>query len=218
MRDIGIYKTLVFDCDGVVLDSNQLKTQAYYNTAISHGSSPAQAQALVDHHVQYGGISRYPKYEFFLREIMHEEVTDQALKKLLDKFADEIRQGLLVCAVAPGLEELRKATPDAKWMMVSGGDQAELRALFRARGLDHLFDAAIFGSPDNKDSILARELANGNLLEPAILFGDSMYDHQAASKVGLDFAFVSHWTEFSGWQEYCKQHHIDVIHDLEVLV
>lgn len=218
MRDLGGYKTLVFDCDGVLLDSNQLKTQAYYNTAITHGSSSAQAQALVDHHVQYGGISRYPKYEFFLREIMHEQVTDAAVKKLLVSFADEIRQGLLTCAVAPGLERLREATPDARWMMVSGADQAELRALFAKRGLDHLFDGGIFGSPDNKDTILARELANGHLLEPAVFFGDSLYDHQAASRARIDFVFVSQWTEFSGWKDYIKTNGIKVIERLELLL
>jgi phosphoglycolate phosphatase-like HAD superfamily hydrolase len=217
MRPIGSYKTLVFDCDGVVLDSNQLKTQAYFVTAMSHGATQAQAQALVDHHVKFGGISRYPKYELFLRDIMHEEVTDQAMKKLLDKFAEEIRQGLLVCKVAPGLEQLREATENAKWMMVSGGDQSELRALFKERGLDHFFDAGIFGSPDNKDAILPRELASGNLIQPAVFFGDSLYDHEAATRAGLDFVFVSHWTEFSGWEAYCKAHHIDVIADLEVL-
>lgn len=218
MRDLGEYKTLVFDCDGVVLDSNQLKTQAYHNTAVRHGASPAQAQALVDHHVKFGGISRYPKYELFLREIMHQEVTDAAVKKLLDSFAEEIREGLLTCEVAPGLERLREATPNAKWLMVSGADQAELRTLFAARGLDHLFNGGIFGSPANKDTILAREVDNGNLARPAIFFGDSLYDHQAAARVELDFVFVNLWTEFAGWEEYVKSNGIEVIERLENII
>jgi phosphoglycolate phosphatase-like HAD superfamily hydrolase len=218
MLNLKPYKTLVFDCDGVILDSNKLKTQAYYDTAISYGANKAQAQALVDHHVQYGGISRYPKYELFLREIMGQTVTDEALKTLLERFAYEIHRGLLNCKMAPELEDLREATPDARWMLVSGGDQAELRTLFAERGIDGIFDAGIFGSPDNKDMILAREIANGNLAMQAIFFGDSRYDHQAAIRAGLDFVFVSGWTELGEWQKYCAENNIDVIESLAAVL
>ncbi|MDP2247466.1 MAG: HAD family hydrolase, partial [Nitrosomonadales bacterium] len=49
--DISQYKTIVFDCDGVILDSNQLKTQAYFDTAIDFGANEQQAKALMDYHV-----------------------------------------------------------------------------------------------------------------------------------------------------------------------
>ena len=47
MRPLAEYKTLVFDCDGVVLNSNQLKIQAYHDVAIEFGANEQQAQALV---------------------------------------------------------------------------------------------------------------------------------------------------------------------------
>jgi len=34
------------------------------------------------------------------------------------------------CDVADGLRDLREATPQAKWMILSGGDQQEIRTLF----------------------------------------------------------------------------------------
>ena len=218
MLNLKPYKTLVFDCDGVILDSNKLKTQAYYDTAISYGANETQAQTLVNHHVQYGGISRYPKYEYFIREIMGQAVTNEALKTLLDRFAYEIHRGLLNCALAQGLGYLRDATLESRWMLVSGGDQAELRTLFAEREIDGMFDAGIFGSPDNKDMILTREIANGNLEQPAIFFGDSRYDHQAAVRAGLDFVFVSGWTELEEWQKYCAENNIKVIGSLEVVL
>ena len=62
-----------------------------------------------------------------------------------------------------------------------------------------LFDGGIFGSPDTKDSILSRELANGNIQQPALFLGDSRYDHQAATQAGLEFVFVSGWSEVKDW-------------------
>ncbi|HYG31700.1 MAG TPA: HAD family hydrolase [Methylophilaceae bacterium] len=212
--DLQQYKTLVFDCDGVVLDSNQLKTEAYYHVAMGFGANHEQAQALVDYHVRLGGISRFIKFRYFLDEILHQPVTDDAMAELLESFAEEIHRGLLVCEMAAGLIELREITRDTSWMLVSGGDQTELRTLFAERGIDELFDAGIFGSPDNKDVILEREGANGNLPKPAIFFGDSRYDHEAAIRAGLDFVFVSRWTELQDWQAYCSQHKITVIERL----
>ena len=208
--DIKRYKTLVFDCDGVVLNSNQLKIQAYYDVAIKYGADKKQAQALVDYHIKLGGISRYPKFEYFLREIMNEPVTDTATQSLLDDFGNEVKRLLIDCEVAPGLLDLRKKTPDIRWMIISGGDQTELRLIFIARKLHVLFDAGIFGSPTDKDEILTRELASGNIAQPALFLGDSRYDHVASVRAGLDFIFLSDWTDFEGWQEYCDANQIPV--------
>lgn len=125
------------------------------------------------------------------------------LDALLVRYAAAVREGLRTCAVTPGLSDLRALTPGARWLIVSGGDQAELRAVFAARGLATLFDGGIFGSPDTKDTILAREQARGGIAAPALFLGDSRYDHEAASAAGLDFVFVSGWSEFSGWEAYC---------------
>ena len=214
--DLTQYRTLVFDCDGVILDSNRVKTEAFHYAAQPYGEGPAQE--LVAYHMQNGGISRFAKFEKFLREVAHLPVTDEAMQTLLDRFTQESRQGLLECAVAPGLEELRAATPNARWMVVSGASQAELHDVFAQRGIERGFDAGIYGSPDSKDHILAREIASGNLALPALFLGDSRYDHIASTRVGLDFVFVSGWTEFEGWEDYCSQHSIRIVKDLPHLM
>ena len=205
--DITKYKTIVFDCDGVVLDSNLVKTEAYFRTAKSLGATDAQAQALVDYHVRLGGISRYHKFDWYLREVLHQPATQEAIQILLDEFARELEVVLMECAVADGLPELRAASA-ANWMILSGGDQQEIRTLFAKRDLAKYFDGGLFGSPDNKDTVLAREKENGNLQFPALFIGDSKYDFEAATRAGLDFVFLSAWTEVADWQRYCAEHQI----------
>lgn len=208
--DITKYKTIVFDCDGVVLDSNLVKTEAYFRTAKSLGATDAQAQALVDYHVRLGGISRYHKFDWYLREVLHQSATQEAIQILLDEFARELEVVLMECAVADGLPELRAAS-SANWMILSGGDQQEIRTLFAKRDLAKYFDGGLFGSPDNKDTVLAREKENGNLRFPALFIGDSKYDYEAATRAGLDFVFLSGWTEVADWQGYCAEHKILVL-------
>lgn len=213
--NLARYRTLVFDCDGVILDSNRVKTRAFHYAAAPYGET--LAQALVAYHTQNGGISRFAKFEKFLREMAGLPVTEAALQELLGRFEQESRQGLLQCAVAPRLDELKQATPQARWMVVSGASEAELHDVFAQRGLEHWFEGGIFGSPVSKDDILAREIENGNLALPALFIGDSRYDHVASTRAGLDFVFLSAWTEFDGWQAYCAEHGIAIIDSLDRL-
>lgn len=207
--DLEKYKTLVFDCDGVILNSNKIKTQAFYDAAKSYGHSAAQA--LLDYHVQNGGISRYKKFEYFFTNILESPVDQGELETLLNLFADEVKKALLICEIAEGLTQLREKTRDATWCIVSGGDQNELREVFSERKLDRLFDGGIFGSPDTKDGILFREMENQNISSKALFLGDSKYDYQAASTAGLDFVFLSNWSEVYNWQKWITEESIYVV-------
>lgn len=215
--DLAKYKTIVFDCDGVVLDSNITKIDTYFRTAKKLGASNEQAQALVDYHVKLGGISRYPKFVWYLEEVLQKPATKEAVQEYLDAFGIAVSKGLMNCKVAEGLQALREKTNHANWLIVSGGDQQEIRELFPKRVLAHLFDGGIFGSPDNKDEILKREIESGNIQMPALFLGDSRYDHQSSTRAGLDFVFLSDWTDVPNWETYCKEHEVHVCRNIKSL-
>ena len=208
----------MFDCDGVVLNSNQLKIQAYFDVAIEFGANQTQAKALVDHHIALGGISRYPKFEYFLREIMHQVVTDDAMNALLNSFTTQVTRLLSTCEVSPYLNALKLATKESKWMILSGGDQAEIREIFKLRQLDTFFEGGIYGSPDNKDLVLAREKDNGNIQFPALFIGDSQYDYLASTNAGLDFLFLSDWTDMTNWKSFAENNQIKFLTNLAALI
>ena len=88
MLDIQQYKTIVFDCDGVVLNSNQTKINAYFEVAKRLGGSDAQAQAFVDYHIKLGSFPRNVKIDYYLREIVKQPVTEAAIQPYLVAFED----------------------------------------------------------------------------------------------------------------------------------
>jgi len=207
----------VFDCDGVVLDSNITKIDSYFRTAKKLGATDVQAQMLVDHHVKFGGISRYPKFVWYIEKVLNEKTTKTAVQEYLDAFSLAVKRGLMRCKIADGLHALRNKIPDAKWLVVSGGDQQEIRDLFDKRELAHLFDSGLFGSPDNKDEILVREKENGNIKFPALFIGDSKYDYESSTRAGLDFIFLSDWTDVPDWKAFCAEHQIHVCRNIQSL-
>tara|TARA_Y100000780_G_C13692173_1_gene420003 strand:+ start:5235 stop:5891 length:657 start_codon:yes stop_codon:yes gene_type:complete len=206
------YDIIVFDCDGVILNSNSVKTNAFYETALPYGE--VAARMLMEHHTLNGGISRYEKFNFFLESILPKHSKPghtPTLDELLKSYAAIIRKGLLSCDIADGLFHLKHATKGSKWMVASGGDQNEIRRVFSERKLTSLFDYGIFGSPDNKYQILDREIPSQ---ASVLFFGDSKYDYEVSKAKDFDFIFISDWTEVSDWSSWTKKNNIKTANDL----
>lgn len=211
------YKTIVLDCDGVVLNSNQTKVDAYYNTAKRTGGTDAQAQAFVDYHIKLGSIPRNDKIRYYISDILKQPFTEEFFQALMDTFTEILDETLMQCEVAPELEKLKQKTSQAKWMLMSGGDQEELRKIFPRRGLDNLFELGIYGGPTKKNEHLATMIADGTIQFPALFIGDSRFDHQASTGAGLDFVFLSDWTDMPDWQSYCTAHTVTVVPHMHAL-
>ena len=210
------YNSIVFDCDGVLLNSNKLKSEAFYKAALPYGVEAAND--LVSYHMKNGGVSRYIKFELFLRDLIPKGALGPSIDELLNVYAVEVRQGLLTCEIAKGLAELREKTITSDWFIVSGGDQQELREVFRLRGLTSLFNGGIYGSPSTKDEILESLIVSDKVSDSGLFLGDSKYDYLAATKANLDFIFVSDWSEFFEWDHYFSDKDIPVVSRLSDLL
>ena len=215
--NLSKYQTIIFDCDGVILNSNFQKIEAYRNTAIIYGSSKTQAEELVAHHVELTGISRHIKFKHFLKEIMHEEVTDFSMKTLVDNLNKEVINLLKDCEVAGEIEKLKSQTIKSTWMVASGGDQEELRFLFQEKNIASYFEGGIYGSPSSKHKIIESKLKNKNFL-PALFLGDSLYDIQTAKKYNLDFIFIYGWTDLKNWKKICEDEGLTYIEKIGDLI
>tara|TARA_B110000037_G_scaffold222990_1_gene301131 strand:- start:2464 stop:3117 length:654 start_codon:yes stop_codon:yes gene_type:complete len=217
MSDLTKYNTIIFDCDGVILNSNFKKIEAYRNAALEYGASSVQAEELVNHHIELTGISRYIKFKYFLKEIMSEKITDEAMKKLVNYLNEQVLELLKDCEVTSGLRELKNKTKDTSWMVASGGDQKELRYLFKKNKIDFFFSEGIYGSPSSKHEIIEKKIKNKNFY-PALFLGDSLYDIQTAKKYNLDFIFVYGWTDLKEWKKVCEDYNLDYIEKVKDLI
>jgi phosphoglycolate phosphatase-like HAD superfamily hydrolase len=196
MRRIGEYKTIAFDCDGVILNSNGIKTDAFYEVALPYGTEAADA--LKAHHISCGGVSRNLKFSYLFSNILRRAPEPGEINALLKRYGNLVSSELMAVEITPGLETFRAETQPAKWVVVSGGNQAELRSLFSYRNLNHLFDTnSIFGSPRSKNEIVRDEKKKGLLASPLLFLGDSHYDYDVAKQHNFDFVFVRDWSEWS---------------------
>ena len=206
------YKTIIFDCDGVLLNSNQIKSEAFYQTALPAGEK--YAAELLDFHRNHGGISRNKKFEYFLNRIVATKKNRLELPALLETYANLVVDKLLKSEVSEGLDLLRDKTSEATWFVISGGNELEIKEVFSEKRIAQYFNGGIFGSPKSKDDIFKELIEEGRIKFPAIYFGDSRYDHEVAVKNSVDFVFVSNWTEFADWRAYCSDNQLPNIDKL----
>ena len=64
MRNIEEYKTIVFDCDGVILNSNRIKTEGFEYSVKNFGDEAVKE--IKNYHLKNGGVSRiWAQFDFF---------------------------------------------------------------------------------------------------------------------------------------------------------
>lgn len=179
-------KCLVFDCDGVILDSVPVKTKAFRRLAEPYGEEAADR--FVIYHARHGGVSRYKKFEWFFDEIVGRPIKpeeSEAWGKKFEEYAlDEVRR----CRMIPGaMETLEKWRGVLPMYVCSGAPSGELNLVLSERKLDGFFQG-IYGSPPAKAQLL-REITRVSLLDPAdaVMVGDSSTDRDAAEYAGTQF-------------------------------
>jgi phosphoglycolate phosphatase-like HAD superfamily hydrolase len=214
---INNIKSLIFDCDGVILNSNKVKKAAYYKVAFSYYGDRL-ANLLVEYLEENTGKPREHFFTHFLNNLAPSHTSGPSVEELVIEVGEEIHKGLMECEISQSLFELRENTPDLKWLVVSGGVESELRDIFTKRSLLDLFDAGVYGGPMTKDEILNSLIKENKLEFPALFLGDSMYDHKAANRANIDFLFVSEWSDFKGWKNYCNENKILSIKSLRDLI
>jgi len=207
--ELSKYKTWFFDCDGVLLDSNQLKSESFYEVALTYGEE--NAQALVEYNKRIGGVTRFEKFKYFFETILEKKTFEKELENALNNFSAFVCEKLMSCPETYGVRDFLDSLPtDSKKYVVSGGAQSEIQYVFKQRGLDAYFDG-IYGSPDSKGVIMSSKVKSPDVEYPAVFIGDSRYDYEVASQFNLDFFFMTKYTEFDGWKLYFMDKRVKII-------
>jgi phosphoglycolate phosphatase-like HAD superfamily hydrolase len=195
-----MHKTWIFDCDGVILDSNNLKTDSFYEVALAYGK--ANAEKFVQYHKENGGISRYEKFSFFFKTILRKTACSDELNAALTEYGRLVKEKLLVSKETPCVRKCLNNLPeDAIAIVVSGGNQEEIREIFQAKGIDRYF-SGIYGSPLDKNTIIQNLIRSKEIIPPAIFIGDSLYDYEVAKNNHFTFFFMSQYSEFADWKQF----------------
>ena len=217
MQTISDYKSVIFDCDGVILQSNKLKTNAFSEVLSSEPKK--KVDDFINYHKTNGGVSRYVKFEYYFREIKHEKNYKQMAEKAILQYAKIVKSKLKRIDYVPGFLEIINYFNSKKvpCFIISGGDQDELHEIFQYRQIFDKFKC-ILGSPIEKESHVKNLLMDNFIIGPAIFFGDASSDMKAAINNQIEFCFVKQFSEWKDGERIAKQASCMVIENFEEIL
>lgn len=187
------YKLIIFDFDGVILDSNNIKKKAIKESVA--GILPLKKiNEFVKYFIEFSGIPREKKISIYFSDSNSDEIL-QRYEKILKK---RLSKAMLIPGIKEFLIFLKKYK--IKKIILSGGSEKEIKKIVFDKDLISYFDQ-IHGGPLNKEENLKKICVT----KPILMFGDSKIDYNLARLYGFDFIFVNGYTSMNNWKTELKQ-------------
>lgn len=183
LTDFGV---VVFDFDGVLVESVEVKTTAFAKLYQPYGDGIRDQ--VVAHHLSHGGMSRYEKFRHWHRTFLGVELTADELADLAQRFAALVEDEVVAAAYVEGAIDLLEQWSKTRALFIaSATPQDELRRIVERRDLKQYFVES-FGSPRRKGAVLA-ELATrtGRDSRDLLMIGDSLSDYEASVEAHTSF-------------------------------
>jgi phosphoglycolate phosphatase-like HAD superfamily hydrolase len=172
---------IVFDFDGVLLESAEVKTWAFGEL---FKAFPRWRKKIVDFHRRHQGVSRYEKFRRIYRDFLRRPLPAGEMRRLDRRFSRLVFNRVLRSPEVPGAGALlRRFRGKFRFYVASGTPEGELRRIVRRKGWSRRF-AGILGSPRSKTAILK------SLPGPKrryLYIGDAAGDRLAARAAGVPF-------------------------------
>ncbi len=189
-------RCLFLDCDGVIFDSNEFKIRAMHE--VLRDFSLEQRQRMDSYWRSNGGLSRHVKFEHFFREIARVDDPAKHCARAVERFGTLSFAGYRQVEPLPEALALARQVGADRCFVVSGADQDELVRVFRLKGIDGLF-REVLGSPRSKLELVRGVLAQQEVgPQEALLIGDGARDYAACRELGIQFIYLSAYSEWTG--------------------
>lgn len=208
-----VWDAIIFDFDGVVVESGEIKTQAFANLYREYGETIMAEVAR--YHVLHGGMSRYEKFRYFQRHLLEKPpLTADEERELDTRFSELVVEAVIASeAVAGATELIRREAERIPLFVASGTPEAELNTIVARRGLASYF-TAVRGSPAPKQKLIADILSVHALAaERVLMIGDALIDYQSARINNVSFIGRVRPGDKNPFPE-----HVDILPDLSSLL
>lgn len=188
--DLNKYKAFFFDFDGVIVDSLDVKTEAFGELFSMYGKDISEK--VIEYHRNNGGVSRYEKFKYFYKNLLNKKIDQKIIRKLDKDYSRLAVEKVITVPYIKGamafLKKLNRVNTDC--FIVSGTPQKEIRYILKRRRIRRFFREAV-GSPSDKTENV-KGILKEYKIDPkkAVFFGDAKSDYNAARDNGVDFVGI----------------------------
>lgn len=181
---------IIFDLDGVILDSVALKTELFLR-CYDGELDEAQKAFVREYQAHHGGVGRAEKFKHFEAFLFGRNPDDARINKLIKLYQMHLFEEIDDCALLPGvIEFLKFVQKSCDLHLVSGTLHEDLLRIAKTRSLTDYFNT-IAGSPMTKNDAFANIIKRANYHPDAVLaIGDSITEYEVARACGIHFVGI----------------------------
>jgi len=179
-------KAVILDFDGVLVESNTEKTEAFKELFTLY---PEHEEEMLAYHFQNFSVSRMRKFEHFVHDFMKRPDDTETVTEMAARFSDLVTKRVIACPEVPGaMSFLQRFSKRFPIYISSATPQSELIEIIHRRGMTSYL-TGIFGDPPVKKreairSVLKREKV---FPEETLFIGDALSDYHVARETGIRF-------------------------------
>jgi phosphoglycolate phosphatase-like HAD superfamily hydrolase len=179
-------RAIIFDFDGVLVESVDIKTRAFAEMYKKHGREIVNK--VVEYHLKNGGVSRFEKFRYYQEVLLGRKLTKQEEVELGKRFSSLVEDMVVQAPWVPGAEAfLDMYYNQLDFHVASGTPDDELLRIIRAREMSHYF-LSMNGSNRNKGEIICDIMDKyGYQSYSVLMVGDAMSDYKGAIEAEVGF-------------------------------
>lgn len=179
-------RAIILDFDGVVVESNNIKRQAFSEMFKKYTD---QYEQIIRYTNTHNHVNRHDKFKYIVEEILHQEFTKKRSDEMASQFSTLTRDKIIQCPFVEGAYEFIKYFSSAQYPLyiASATPFDELKIILNARKLYNYFNV-VYGAPMPKKEMFRDVIQREAILPKELLFiGDSIEDYKVAEESGISF-------------------------------
>lgn len=176
---------IIFDFDGVILDSHKIKTDAFKIIFKEYGNNISIKAK--EFHLKNIGKNRMYKFKYILKNILKKKHFKKDIIKLnknfssyCDKKIDKIEPPISL------INFLKKNYKRKNFFISTGTPENVIKKIIKKKKLSKYFKK-VYGSPKTKIEHIKKIIKDQNNKNKTIFIGDSKIDYLSSKKAGIKF-------------------------------
>ena len=198
----------IFDCDGVILDSNDFKVESLLSALKYIDCKGIFLKWVEDNFRENFGRTRLEHFRVIQENSLRfgYQLSDDKLTDALERYSDLVSSGYGDCRMVEETNTFISGLPrDQLIFVVSGSDQQELRQFLPSKN-SLLTRDRIFGGPLSKVRNIQNIISNCGTAE-YFYYGDAVQDAKAARASGVNFVGLSKYSSAPrDLEDFCAKH------------
>ena len=184
-------KAIIFDYDGVIAESVNVKTEAFAELYKPYGKDIVQK--VIRHHEANGGVSRFEKFKIYHKNYLREDIDQLEIDVLANKFSKLVLQKVIDSPYVTGVYDFISSNyQNYDFHISTGTPSGEIETILKQKSLRKFFNE-VYGSPEKKYSHVKKILKKYSYNKNEVVFiGDALSDRDAARN--NDIFFIGRYT------------------------